>query len=136
MVQFPLRFPYPIEKLNRGFQVLRIDLSYMGVQEILESFDFRFQIDPGLLRVKMGGNHEVEMDWKRFLERPDIGKPQHGIAAMGKDNSFQEMELFLKEAFEGRFDQMATIRRKMSLNMRNLNRGSHQAKWMPTSSMD
>src|SRR4030065_614759 len=125
-----------IKKLNRGLQVLRSDLSYMGVQEIFESFDFRFQVDAGLLRVKMRGNHEVEMDWRRLLKRPDIGKPQHRIAAMGKDNSFQEMELFLKEAFERGFDQMAAIRRKMSLSMRSLNRRSHQAKRMPTCSID
>jgi hypothetical protein len=55
---------------------------------------------------------------------------------MGKDNSFQEMELFLEEAFEGGFDQMAAIGRKMSLNMRNLNRRSHQAKRMPACSID
>jgi hypothetical protein len=46
------------------------------------------------------------------------------------------MELFLKEAFERGFDQMAAIRRKMSLSMRNLNRRSHQAKRMPTCSID
>jgi hypothetical protein len=76
------------------------------------------------------------MDWRRLLKRPDIGKPQHGIAAMGKDNSFQEMELFLKEAFEGRFDQMAAIRRKMSLGMGDLDRGTHETKGMATGSMD
>jgi hypothetical protein len=76
------------------------------------------------------------MDWRRLLKRPDIGKPQHRIAAMSKYNSFQEMEFFLEEAFEGGFDQMAAIRRKMSLNMRNLNRRSHQAKRMPTCSID
>jgi hypothetical protein len=125
-----------IEKLNRGFKVLRSDLPYMGVQVIVESFDLCLQVDAGLLRVKMGGDHEIEMDGKRFLKRPDIGKAQHGIAAMGKDNSFQEMELFLKEAFEGRFDQMAAIRRKMSLGMGDLDRGTHETKGMATGSMD
>jgi len=84
----------------------------------------------------MGGDHKVEMNWRRLLKRPDIGKPQHGIAAMGKDNSFQEMELFLKEAFERGFDQMAAIRRKMSLNMGYLDRSTHETKGMAASSME
>jgi hypothetical protein len=55
---------------------------------------------------------------------------------MGKDDPFQKIELPLEEAFEGGFDQMAAIRRKMSLNMRNLNGRSHQAKGMATCSID
>jgi len=73
----------------------------------------------------MSWNSQVEMKGNPPLKGPDIGKPQHGIATMGKDHSLQEMELSLEEAFEGGFDQMAAIRRKMSLNMRNLNRRSH-----------
>jgi len=108
----------------------------MGVQKIFESLDFRFKVDVGLLRVKMGGDHEVEMNWRWLLKRPDIGKPQHRIAAMGKDDPFQEIELLLEEAFKGGFDQMAAIRRKMGLSMRYLDRGSHQAKGMATCSID
>jgi hypothetical protein len=125
-----------IEKLNRGFDVLRSDRSYMGGQVIFESFDFRFQVDAGLLRVKMGGDHEIEMNGKRFLKSPDLGKPQHGIAAMSKDDPFQKKELFLEEAFEGGFDQMAAIRRKMGLGMGDLDRSTHETKWMATGSMN
>jgi hypothetical protein len=55
---------------------------------------------------------------------------------MGKDDPFQKIELILEEAFKGGFDQMAAIRRKMGLSMRNLNRRSHQPKRMPTCGID
>jgi hypothetical protein len=125
-----------IKKPNTGFQVLGSDLSYMGVQVIFKPLDFCFQVDMGLSRIKMRGDHEIEMDWKRFLKSPDIRKPQHGIAAMGKDDSFQKMELLLEEAFEGGFDQVAAIRRKMGLDMRNFDWSPHEAKRVAACSVD
>jgi hypothetical protein len=84
----------------------------------------------------MSWDSQVEMKENPLLKIPDIGKSQHGIAALGKDNSFQKMKLILEQAFQRGFDQMAAIRRKMSLSMRNLNRRSHQAKGMTACSID
>jgi hypothetical protein len=84
----------------------------------------------------MSWDCQVEIKGGTPLKSPDIGKPQHGIAAMGKDHPFQKMEFLLEEAFEGGFDQMAAIRRKMGLGMRDLDRRAHETKRMATCSID
>ena len=84
----------------------------------------------------MSWNSQVEMKGNPPLKGPDIGKPQHGIATMGKDHSLQEMELSLEEAFKGGFDQVAAIGREMGLDMRNFDWSPHEANRMATCSMN
>jgi hypothetical protein len=83
----------------------------------------------------MSWDFQVEMKGNPPLKIPDIGKPQHGIAAMGKDHSFQKMELFLKEAFERGFDQMAAVWREMSRDKRYVGGCAHKTKGKGSSRM-
>jgi hypothetical protein len=76
------------------------------------------------------------MDGEALLASPDIRKPLQRITGMAENDPFQKIELPLEKTFEGGFDQMAAVRRKMGLSMGYLDGRPHEPKGKGSGSME
>jgi hypothetical protein len=76
------------------------------------------------------------LKWNAFLKGPDFSKSLHGVAGMSENNPLQKIELPLEQTFKGGLDQMATVGRKMGLNMGHLDGRAHETKGKSAGSVD